>query len=45
MHPGGDKILRDVGGDATKGFYGPQHPTHVYETVKRFLIGTLVDSK
>jgi cytochrome b involved in lipid metabolism len=41
LHPGGDKILRNVGGDATEGFFGPQHPTHVFETVKKFQIGTL----
>lgn len=42
LHPGGDKILRNAGGDATEGFFGPQHPTHVFETVKKFQIGTLV---
>ena len=25
-HPGGDAMLTDAGGDATKGFKGPQHP-------------------
>ena len=28
-HPGGDAILNNAGGDATKGFHGPQHPDHV----------------
>ncbi len=41
-HPGGDKILRNVGGDNSVEFRGPQHPTHVYETVERFLVGQLV---
>ncbi len=41
-HPGGDKILRNAGGDASKGFRGPQHPAHVYETVERFCIGRVV---
>ena len=40
-HPGGDKILSQAGGDATAAFHGPQHPSHVNETVKRFCIGTL----
>ena len=40
-HPGGDKILRNVGGDVSKEFRGPQHPTHVFETVDRFCIGEL----
>jgi predicted heme/steroid binding protein len=38
-HPGGDKILSHVGGDASSGFHGPQHPSHVKETVKKFLVG------
>ena len=41
-HPGGDKILRNVGGDVTVAFRGPQHPAHVFETVDRFCIGELV---
>ncbi len=40
-HPGGDKILRDAGGDASGPFRGPQHPTHVFETVERFCIGVV----
>ena len=43
QHPGGDAILRNVGGDATKGFHGPQHPSSVHTTVKAFLIGTVAE--
>ncbi len=43
LHPGGDKLLKHVGGDSTEGFHGPQHPAHVFEAVNKFLIGTLVD--
>lgn len=42
VHPGGDKILGQVGGDASAAFHGPQHPSHVNETVKRFCIGRVV---
>ena len=41
-HPGGDEILRNVGGDASVGFHGEQHPAHVFETVKKFAVGRLV---
>jgi sterol-4alpha-carboxylate 3-dehydrogenase (decarboxylating) len=41
VHPGGDEIFKHAGGDATKGFFGPQHPDHVNDTVKKFLIGKL----
>ena len=40
-HPGGDEILKHAGGDATAGFFGPQHPDHVTETVRKYLIGRL----
>jgi hypothetical protein len=33
LHPGGDAILNHAGGDATLGFRGPQHPSHVATTV------------
>jgi cytochrome b involved in lipid metabolism len=42
-HPGGLSILNDVGGDATKGFYGPQHPPTVAEHIQEYLIGEVVD--
>ncbi|GBG58741.1 hypothetical protein CBR_g141 [Chara braunii] len=44
LHPGGDTILSNAGGNATAGFYGPQHPSHVFETVKDYCIGDLVAS-
>lgn len=40
-HPGGKDIMRNAGGDATKGFFGQQHPEHVFVTVKKFLHGRL----
>jgi sterol-4alpha-carboxylate 3-dehydrogenase (decarboxylating) len=42
-HPGGDAILAHAGGDATRGFLdNPSHPSHVFETVKQFQVGRLV---
>jgi len=44
-HPGGVKaILRNAGGDATKGFKGPQHPARVFDMIDDHKIGTVVDS-
>lgn len=40
-HPGGDKIAQNAGGDATSGFYGPQHPDHVKDTVEQFRVGSV----
>ena len=40
-HPGGEAILRNAGGDATDGFFGPQHPDRVFDLIDDFLIGTL----
>jgi cytochrome b involved in lipid metabolism len=40
-HPGGESILNNVGGDATEGFHGPQHPPTVLDVVEEYLIGTL----
>lgn len=42
-HPGGMAIMYNAGGDATKGFHGPQHPSTVHELAKDFCIGTLAD--
>ena len=45
-HPGGvDEILQHVGGDASKGFHGEQHPAHVFETVKKFLVGRVAEEE
>ncbi|XP_050218241.1 cytochrome B5-like protein [Mercurialis annua] len=41
VHPGGDAILSHAGGDATEGFYGPQHASLVYDMVDEFYIGDL----
>ena len=40
-HPGGRAILRHAGGDATKGFFGPQHPDRVFDLIEDFLVGHL----
>ena len=42
-HPGGVKaILKNAGGDATKGFKGPQHPARVFDMIDDYKIGTIV---
>ena len=42
-HPGGvASIMKNAGGDATKGFHGPQHPSRVMDIVDEYKIGTLV---
>ncbi|XP_006659361.1 cytochrome B5-like protein isoform X2 [Oryza brachyantha] len=43
-HPGGDAILNNAGGDSTKGFFGPQHGTRVFDIIEDFCIGQLKDS-
>ncbi|CAI7793373.1 unnamed protein product, partial [Closterium sp. NIES-53] len=40
-HPGGDSILNNAGGDATEGFYGPQHASRVFDQVEEFYVGDL----
>ncbi|KAL3532530.1 hypothetical protein ACH5RR_006051 [Cinchona calisaya] len=40
-HPGGDAILAHAGDDSTKGFYGPQHATRVFDMIDDFYIGDL----
>ena len=42
-HPGGLTILSNAGGDATEGFYGPQHPPTVNDAVEQYHIGYLVE--
>ncbi|KAL3623696.1 Cytochrome B5-like protein [Castilleja foliolosa] len=41
-HPGGDAILAHAGDDSTKGFFGPQHATRVFDMIEDFYIGNLV---
>ena len=43
-HPGGDAILRNAGRDSTEGFYGPQHPSRVFQILDDFLVGSLAES-
>ncbi|CAI9759017.1 unnamed protein product [Fraxinus pennsylvanica] len=40
-HPGGDAILAHAGDDSTKGFYGPQHATRVFDMIEDFYIGDI----
>jgi len=41
-HPGGvSAIARRAGGDCTKGFRGPQHPSRVFDIVEDYRIGVL----
>lgn len=45
QHPGGDAIFAHAGGDATEGFYGPQHPPTVVDLITEYEIGWLADEK
>ena len=41
-HPGGvAAIAKNAGGDASKGFRGPQHPSRVFDIVDDYMIGVL----
>lgn len=40
-HPGGQAILNNAGSDSTKGFYGPQHPSRVFDIIEDYYIGDL----
>ena len=41
-HPGGPTALaKHAGGDATKGFKGPQHPSRVFDMVEDYRIGVV----
>jgi cytochrome b involved in lipid metabolism len=40
-HPGGDSILKNVGGDASEGYHGPQHPASVGDVLVTYYIGEL----
>eukprot|EP00803_Ostreobium_quekettii_P000118 evm.model.scf_3356.3 EVM.evm.TU.scf_3356.3 scf_3356:7919-8431(+) len=42
-HPGGEAIIQNAGGDATNGFYGPQHPPRAFDLIDDFYIGRLVE--
>ena len=41
LHPGGDAILNNVGGDSSAGFHGPQHPASVWDLLAKYYIGKL----
>ena len=43
-HPGGvEAIMKRAGGDATEGFFGPQHPSRVHDMIDEYLVGKIVD--
>ena len=42
VHPGGDTILNNVGGDSTVGFKGPQHPFNAWDVLNERYIGELI---
>lgn len=42
VHPGGDSILNNVGGDSTVGFKGPQHPFNAWDVLNERYIGELI---
>ena len=45
-HPGGvAAIAKNAGGDASKGFRGPQHPSRVFDIVDDYMIGVLEEKK
>eukprot|EP00639_Heterosigma_akashiwo_P006913 CAMPEP_0194564858 /NCGR_PEP_ID=MMETSP0292-20121207/4343_1 /TAXON_ID=39354 /ORGANISM="Heterosigma akashiwo, Strain CCMP2393" /LENGTH=111 /DNA_ID=CAMNT_0039414067 /DNA_START=47 /DNA_END=382 /DNA_ORIENTATION=- len=45
IHPGGEAILGPLGGDASKGFHGPQHPVTVFDVIPEYFIGELKKSQ
>lgn len=45
FHPGGEAILRNAGGDSTKGFYGPQHPVTTRDVICEYYVGPLETDK
>lgn len=45
-HPGGEKaIAKHAGGDATKGFYGIQHPERTFFEIEDYLIGAVPEKE
>ncbi|KAG2497178.1 hypothetical protein HYH03_004767 [Edaphochlamys debaryana] len=44
-HPGGESILRNIGGDATEGFHGPQHPVTTFLLADEYCIGKLAEGE
>ena len=38
----GEAIMNNAGLDNTVGFFGEQHPRHVFELIEEFKIGKLV---
>jgi cytochrome b involved in lipid metabolism len=44
-HPGGDVIAKNAGGDATKGFYGIQHPERAFFEIEDYFIGSIPDNQ
>lgn len=44
-HPGGESILAHVGGEATEGFHGPQHPDAVFVMAETYCIGKVEEEE
>ena len=44
-HPGLDAIANNAGADSTEGFFGVQHPSHVFQFVEEFKIGWIIGSE
>eukprot|EP00762_Andalucia_godoyi_P003793 ANDGO_08505.mRNA.1 Cytochrome B5-like protein len=40
-HPGGRVILDHAGTDASKAFFGSQHPASVHSLIDKYFIGTV----
>lgn len=40
-HPGGDSILNHVGGDASEGVHGPQHPDSMWAMLSLYYVGNV----
>ena len=41
QHPGGETILKNAGGDASKGVHGPQHPITMWTILADYHIGDI----
>jgi cytochrome b involved in lipid metabolism len=44
-HPGGEVIARNAGSDATRGFFGIQHPERAFVELEDYLIGRVPDNE
>eukprot|EP00227_Mantoniella_beaufortii_P008841 CAMPEP_0197575742 /NCGR_PEP_ID=MMETSP1326-20131121/1031_1 /TAXON_ID=1155430 /ORGANISM="Genus nov. species nov., Strain RCC2288" /LENGTH=133 /DNA_ID=CAMNT_0043138559 /DNA_START=52 /DNA_END=453 /DNA_ORIENTATION=- len=45
-HPGGVKaMMKNAGGDATAGFFGPQHPSRAHDMLGEYQVGVLEEEE